>query len=554
MSVSDLNYKNKYLKYKNKYLNLQRQIGGVKHKDVGSQSLIAPVNAHSPLPHPVDNVANVDVPKPSMQTIPDDARLLILNYPNYSSFNKESRQIQKENGEISLKQKLGKTTLDGLFSTNDRIDIREPLNNREIYLLAELFVSFIDTPIFRESVIQFGFGRQYKQFISSNYISKNMPFSLIVLARALLIPTRSLEIEAFNYNRESDMHHFTIHFNDEPQRDNYVDFQLRFIFVCINIMKRQGNIHLTLDDIKFEEFKNSFNTVILGLKQNIPITKLTLKINDDGAKAIAEALKINTTLKLLNLGSGMIFREGAIAIAEALKINKTLTEMYLEINNIGDDGAKALAEALIVNETLLKLSLRDNFIRSDGIVAIANALIENKTLLYLDLGLLYSFEDQVGIIAIGNALEINRTLTELNLCHTINNESAKVIAEALKKNNTLTKLNLSENKIESDGGIAIADALKINTKLLELNLSENKIESDGGIAIADALKINTKLLELNLSYNQLSYNGVLPIINVLKTNNNTLSYINLRNNFISDSEKAPFIRYFRTNRRLTTLF
>jgi len=63
------------------------------------------------------------------------------------------------------------------------------------------------------------------------------------------------------------------------------------------------------------------------------------------------------------------------------------------------------------------------------------------------------------------------------------------------------------------------------------------------------IKENTTLLELNLSYNQLSYNGVLPIINVLKTNN-TLSYIKLDDNFISDSEKASFIKHLRTNRRL----
>ena len=119
MSVSYLKYKNKYLKYKNKYLNLQRQIGGV------------------------NGIDDVNVSKPSLQTLQDDPRRLILDYPNYSAFNIESRKVQKENREISLKRKLGKTTLDGLFSTGDIIDIREPLNNGEIYSLAELFVSDI---------------------------------------------------------------------------------------------------------------------------------------------------------------------------------------------------------------------------------------------------------------------------------------------------------------------------------------------------------------------------------------------------------------------------
>ena len=69
-------------------------------------------------------------------------------------------------------------------------------------------------------------------------------------------------------------------------------------------------------------------------------------IGDDGATALAEALKSNTALATLYLYFNNIGVTGAIALAEVLKNNTALTTLYLTSNNIGDDGAIALAEAL----------------------------------------------------------------------------------------------------------------------------------------------------------------------------------------------------------------
>ena len=59
-------------------------------------------------------------------------------------------------------------------------------------------------------------------------------------------------------------------------------------------------------------------------------------IGVDGAKAIAEALKVNAVMTTLYLGNNYsIGDEGAIAIAEALKVNAVLTKLYLWNNNFG---------------------------------------------------------------------------------------------------------------------------------------------------------------------------------------------------------------------------
>ena len=62
-------------------------------------------------------------------------------------------------------------------------------------------------------------------------------------------------------------------------------------------------------------------------------------IGDDGAKAIAEALKVNPVLTTLSIWGNKIGAEGAKAIAEALKVNAVLTSLDLMANSIGDDGA-----------------------------------------------------------------------------------------------------------------------------------------------------------------------------------------------------------------------
>ena len=68
------------------------------------------------------------------------------------------------------------------------------------------------------------------------------------------------------------------------------------------------------------------------------------------------------------------------AIAEALKVNTSLKEVWLSLNNIGDEGAKAIAEALKVNTSLKVVSLPNNKIGDEGAKAIAEARKENPSI------------------------------------------------------------------------------------------------------------------------------------------------------------------------------
>ena len=94
-----------------------------------------------------------------------------------------------------------------------------------------------------------------------------------------------------------------------------------------------------------------------------------LELNNFGAKeakAIAEALKVNTSLTSINLSTNNIGAEGAKTIGEALKVNTSLTRIGLNTNNIGTGGAEAIGEALKVNTSLTYIGLNGINIGAEG--------------------------------------------------------------------------------------------------------------------------------------------------------------------------------------------
>jgi len=209
-----------------------------------------------------------------------------------------------------------------------------------------------------------------------------------------------------------------------------------------------------------------------------------------GAQALAETLKdvteINLAPKYIGHEEAKEFKgigdEGAKALAEALKVNKTVTNIVLEANLIGNEGTQALAEALKVNTTLTNINLRVNNIGEEGAQALAEALNINTTLTNIDLGI--NNIGMEGAQALAEALNINTTLTNINLeGNLIFNEGAQALAEALKVNTTLTNINLEACGIGVEEAEALAEALKINTTLTNINLEGNLIGKEGAQAL-----------------------------------------------------------------------
>ncbi|KAF9284564.1 hypothetical protein BGZ68_004599 [Mortierella alpina] len=184
------------------------------------------------------------------------------------------------------------------------------------------------------------------------------------------------------------------------------------------------NEPVDLNSVKAEFSKVS---VVMASKTLAILNLAHNSIGDNGAQALAEALKTNSTLTTLNLAGNSIGDYEAQAQSEALKTNSTLTTLHLTGNSmagstISDHGGQALGEALRTNSTVANLNLQKNKIGDDGAKALAEALGTNSTVATLYLQFNEIGDD--GAKALDEALRTNATLTTLNLMHQRNEAPA----------------------------------------------------------------------------------------------------------------------------------
>jgi Ran GTPase-activating protein (RanGAP) involved in mRNA processing and transport len=125
------------------------------------------------------------------------------------------------------------------------------------------------------------------------------------------------------------------------------------------------------------------------LANNIGLLKLSLrkyKLRCDGTYTIMKQFMENKKLQVLDLGANEISVEGCMAIANFLKQEDCVLEgLQLPNNKAGDLGAKAIAQALSTNKSLRYLDFAYNNINDDGLSRIAESLNINTTLQILKL-------------------------------------------------------------------------------------------------------------------------------------------------------------------------
>ncbi|KAJ9119103.1 hypothetical protein QFC22_003594 [Naganishia vaughanmartiniae] len=125
------------------------------------------------------------------------------------------------------------------------------------------------------------------------------------------------------------------------------------------------------------------------------LVTLDLKRNDirGGVNYIAQVLKRNQHLKVLNLSENRIDAAGLASLAEALIValrhtfpaNTTLRRLFLNDTQMSDEAAIAMAEALSDANHLLHIDLTDNNITLAGAMALAGSLRSNTSIRCLDL-------------------------------------------------------------------------------------------------------------------------------------------------------------------------
>ena len=247
------------------------------------------------------------------------------------------------------------------------------------------------------------------------------------------------------------------------------------------------------------------------------------EIGAEGGRAIAEALKTNTSLTELNLGltqqpqqqhfsfshfqitANNIGSEGCRAIAATLKTNTSLTELNLGLtqhkyqlfsfshsqitaNKIGDEGWRAIAAALEANTSLKKLCLSCEaiktlslyiFLKSQGIkleMMEPEPLLRDSRATLHSLYLIFIWYSNIATSHFftfeSQAISLEMKEPEPLLSHSRQTpRSLNLVLKVIQQQHfSFSHSQITANKIGDEGCRAIAAALEANTSLTQLDL------------------------------------------------------------------------------------
>jgi len=305
---------------------------------------------------------------------------------------------------------------------------------------------------------------------------------------------------------------------------------------------------------------------------------LSINMDVDAAKSLVEAVK-DKTISLCDIKSDQLDfsnsdSSDAILLASDLSkadVSGSLRSLDLKQNRVGVEGAKAIADALRVNDSLTFLDLSANNLTSETVYIKAtevqgDSFNEGDKVIYQGREMIISAgkkkdEDLyirmrpldwlLGIEAIANALRINSSLTSLDLSFNAlcgittdlfgrqsgfySAEGIKAIADALGANASLTSLDLKGTEIDDDGARVISESLTRNNSLMSLDLSWNRIGVEGAEAMGKSLHDNGSLTSLNLYNNDIGDEGAKALIAEL-ADDSSLTKLDMRNNNIGDGQ------------------
>ena len=202
-----------------------------------------------------------------------------------------------------------------------------------------------------------------------------------------------------------------------------------------------------------------------------------------GLVALCSSLRCGSKVRLADLTSCAIGDAGAKLLSDALRSAETppLREMRLGTNGIGDDGARALASAVRCNVHVAVLSLEGNAIGAAGAVALAGMLEVNGSLRELDMS--HNRAGARGVAAIAAALPLARALVALRLPHNGaaqggTQKAQRALEAALVQPLALRRLSLHGNGFGFETRAALQAALAAGPNdRLELTL---KLKPSGG--------------------------------------------------------------------------
>ena len=268
----------------------------------------------------------------------------------------------------------------------------------------------------------------------------------------------------------------------------------------------------------------------VGLTESQSIQSLDLLVNSissTGAVSIFRSLEYNTSLEELDLYENWQHREDdseavGCAIESMLKVNRTLKVLNLGSCKVTDPIAKHITNGLTKNTSLVTLNMESCKLSVKCAVSLLQQVASRPTVNRVHIG-------EVNVLGVGrvkmyrgtvvcfigamipeNCVEFFRALNHSGMKHSrinvqdLSDQTAEHFAVGLAESQSVQTLCLRHCNITSAGAVSILKSLEHNTSLEELDLSGTSqlAESDSeavGCAIERMLSVNRTIKVLNLS-------------------------------------------------------
>lgn len=235
----------------------------------------------------------------------------------------------------------------------------------------------------------------------------------------------------------------------------------------------------------------------------VSATKLTnLRIQDHfdcrQIEALAKGLKVNTSLKVLDLSRSKI--ESWAILADGLQENKSLNVLKLRSLGLNDETIQVLLDAIKDHPQLEELDLSFNHCSClDPLAELVND--PSCRLSKLSLGYQNLWQSpRIDITAFTRALRRNKHIKTISLARNkLADSDILLLATALACNETVEVLDLRENMISDEGITMLATTIQHGTGIRMINLAQNPFHETGALALLQAVETNHNLVQLHIN-------------------------------------------------------
>ncbi|KXZ53740.1 hypothetical protein GPECTOR_6g657 [Gonium pectorale] len=238
-----------------------------------------------------------------------------------------------------------------------------------------------------------------------------------------------------------------------------------------------------------------------------------------------------------------------------------LQALVLRHNPLGDAGVLAIAEMLRQNTSLTMLDLADTHFSIQGLIGLANALTDgNTTLKILDLedAQLQAPQDST-YQHVARMLAANTSLTELSLAkhRMVDSQLELLVSQGFARSRAnWVSLSLRANRLSPLSGPTLERLLGFAPRLQQLNLAANSLGNDGAIALSRCLPACPALQELDVRSNGIGDPGVIALAGALQRVHTIELFTLWGNNFgpgacraMAEALVSPTLRRLRTDVR-----